>query len=98
MTDYLVRKYTEFPDMPSYLRGYAVVRGELDALEVPARIIAAEDDPMIPARDLERLPRLPNLRVTVSRYGGHCGFLNSLRGESWLAREVFEELLPASSP
>jgi len=92
MTDHLVRKYTEFPDMPSYLRGYAIVRGELDSLEVHARIIAAEVDPMIPARDLERLPRLPNLHVTVSRYGGHCGFLTSLRGESWLAREVFEEL------
>lgn len=92
MTDHLVRKYTEFPDMPSYLRGYGIVRGELASLEVPARIIAAEDDPMIPARDLRRLPRLPNLRVTVSRYGGHCGFLTSLGGESWLAREVLEEL------
>lgn len=92
MTDYLVRNYSEFPDLQSYLRGYAIVRGALDSLEVPARIIAARDDPMIPARDLERLPRLPNLRVTTSRFGGHCGFFTSLRGESWLAREVLAEL------
>jgi predicted alpha/beta-fold hydrolase len=92
MTDYLVRRHSEFPDLLSYLRGYAIVRGALDSLEVPARIIAAEDDPMIPARDLERLPRLPNLRVTTSRFGGHCGFVDSLRGESWLARAILAEL------
>lgn len=92
MTDYLVRRYTEFPDMDSYLRGYAIVRGALDSLEVPARVIAAADDPMIPSDDLARLPRLPNLNVTVSRHGGHCGFLLNLRGESWLAREVLAEL------
>lgn len=92
MTDHLVRKYTEYPDMVSYLHGYAIVRGALDSLEAPSRVIAAADDPMIPSRDFERLPRLPNLNVTVSRHGGHCGFLINLRGESWLAREVLAEL------
>jgi hypothetical protein len=88
MTDYLVRRHSEFPDLLSYLHGYAIVRGALDSLAVPSRIIAASDDPMIPSHDLERLPRLPNLRVTASRFGGHCGFVGSLRGESWLAREI----------
>jgi predicted alpha/beta-fold hydrolase len=92
MTDYLVRRHSEFPDLLSYLRGYAIVRGALESLEVPARVIASTDDPMIPARDLERLPRLPNLRVTAARFGGHCGFVDSLRGESWLAREILAEL------
>jgi predicted alpha/beta-fold hydrolase len=92
MTDYLVRRYSEFPDLLSYLHGYAIVRGALESLTVPARIIASQDDPMIPARDLERLPRLPNLRVTAYRHGGHCGFVDSLRGESWLAREILAAL------
>jgi len=92
MTDYLVRKHTEFPDLLGYLRGYAIVRGALETLETPARIIAALDDPMIPARDLKRLPRLPKLRITASRFGGHCGFVDSGRGDSWLAREVLAEL------
>lgn len=92
MTDELVRRHSEFPDLVSYLHGYSIVRGALDSLEVPARIIAAEDDPMIPARDLARLPRLPNLRVHRTRFGGHCGFFESLRGDGWLAREVLAEL------
>jgi len=92
MTDYLVRKYTDFPDMPSYLRGYAIVRGTLDELEVPSRIIAALDDPMIPARDLDRLPRNGALRITPTRFGGHCGFVDAAGRESWVAREVLKEL------
>lgn len=92
MTDYLVRKYSEFPDLRSYLHGYAITRGALDSLEVPARIIAAEDDPMIPATDLERLPRLPSLTVHRTRYGGHCGFSERLGGVSWIASQVLAEL------
>lgn len=92
MTDYMVRKYTDFPDMRSYLRGYAIVHGMLDSLEVPSRLIAALDDPMIPGRDLDRLPRNPMLRITPLRYGGHCGFVEGNKGTTWLAREVLSEL------
>lgn len=92
MTGYLVRKHTDFPDMLSYLRGYSIVRGALDGLGVPSRVIAAVDDPMIPATDLERLPRSSVLGVTATRFGGHCGFADRLRGESWLVRRVLEEL------
>ena len=92
MTDYLVRHYSEFPDLRTYLRGYALVHGSMESLEVPARIIAADDDPMIPVRDLERLPRLANLRITRTCFGGHCGFMPGVRGESWVAGEVLNEL------
>ncbi len=92
MTDYLVRRYTDFPDMRTYLRGYAIVRGALDTLEVPSRLIAAIDDPMIPARDLDRLPRGVPLRVTASRFGGHCGFFDGRAQGNWVAREVLREL------
>ena len=94
MTDYLVRKYSEFPDMRTYLHGYAITRGALDSLEVPARIIIAEDDPMIPSHDLARLPRLPNLTVHTTKHGGHCGFFERMGGISWIAGQVLAELEP----
>lgn len=94
MTDYLVRKYSEFPDMRTYLHGYAITRGALDSLEVPARIIIAEDDPMIPSNDLARLPRLPNLTVHTTKHGGHCGFFERMGGISWIAGQVLAELEP----
>jgi predicted alpha/beta-fold hydrolase len=92
MTDYMVRKYTDFPDLRAYLRGYAIVHGMLDSLEVPSRIIAALDDPMIPGHDLDRLPRNGILRITPLRHGGHCGFVDGQGGASWIAREVLNEL------
>jgi predicted alpha/beta-fold hydrolase len=92
MTEALVLKYSDFPDMTSYLRGYSIVRGALDTLAVPSTIIAARDDPMIPADDLDRLPALPNLHVVVTGYGGHCGFMDRLVGEGWLPNRVLEEL------
>ncbi len=78
MTDVLVRECTDFPDCASYLDGYAITGARLQTLRVPARILAADDDPIIPAADLVRLSPTPLLRVTRTAHGGHCGFLNGI--------------------
>jgi hypothetical protein len=92
MTDVLVRRYTDYPDLGRYLRGYAVTGDTLATLATPTRIIAAADDPIIPAADLGRLARAEALRMTVSSHGGHCGFVTRLNGTSWIAEEVLREL------
>jgi predicted alpha/beta-fold hydrolase len=96
MTERLVLKHSEFADLGSYLSGYALTRGALEGLAVPARILAAEDDPMIPAADLARLAPSPALTVSLTRYGGHCGYLKSLRGPSW-ADELVHATLAAAA-
>ncbi|HSQ69755.1 MAG TPA: hypothetical protein VLM41_06690, partial [Steroidobacteraceae bacterium] len=63
-------------------------------LAASTRIIASEDDPIIPAGDLARLARAPSLSITRTRYGGHCGYYSGGE-ESWLAREIIETLGPA---
>lgn len=88
MTEHLVLRHSDFPDLASYLRGYAITGEALAGLEVPARIVHALDDPIIPAADLERLAKSPALRIAVTAYGGHCGFLESLTGPSWIDRQV----------
>jgi len=35
---------------------------------------------------------LPALAITLTRFGGHCGFVDRLRGPSWIDREVLAEL------
>ncbi|MFO7277693.1 MAG: alpha/beta fold hydrolase [Pseudomonadota bacterium] len=92
MTAELVRRYTEFSCLEEYLDGYSIVGSRLARLEVPASIITALDDPIIPARDLERLARNPAINVTVTRYGGHCGFFENLARPGWAERRVLEEL------
>lgn len=92
MTERMVLKYTEFPDLASYLGGYAITGDALAGLQVPARIITAQDDPMILAHDLDRLARPPSLELTLTRHGGHCGYMDAVFGPSWIDREIVEDL------
>jgi uncharacterized protein len=88
MTERLVLRYSGYPDLMSYLGGYAIVGRALGTLAVPSRIIAALDDPIIPAADLARLAVTPALTITTAVRGGHCGFLDSFVRESWADRQV----------
>lgn len=84
MTEHFVNEYTDFPDLMTYLHGYAITEDRLEDLRVPAEIVMSRDDPVIPIADVERLPKSKNLRINVQEYGGHCGFLSNYRLESWL--------------
>jgi uncharacterized protein len=95
MTERLVLRYSGYPDLMSYLGGYAIVDAALAKLAVPSRIITALDDPIIPAGDLERLAATPALRITATARGGHCGFLDRLARESWADRQIAALLVPA---
>jgi hypothetical protein len=92
MTAELVRAHTDFPSLEAYLNGYAIVGERLATLAAPATILTSLDDPIIPARDLERLARSDRLRIIVTRHGGHCGFLRAVGEASWADRVVLREL------
>jgi hypothetical protein len=83
MTDALVRECTEFADSACYLDGYSITGARLQTLGVPARILMADDDPMIPAADQTRLAPTPCLRITRTLHGGHCGFLTGLLSSAY---------------
>ncbi len=91
MTAGLVRQCTEFASLEDYLDGYAITGPRLAALRVPASLLLADDDPMIPAADLARLARSPRLAVVRTRHGGHCGFVEHLSRPSYADRFVVEQ-------
>ena len=90
MTSFFVAGYTEYRDMGEYLSGYAVTGRALADLSVPTWLVNAGDDPVIPARDLDRLTRSGALSVLATRQGGHCGFLPSPFGDSWIDGRMAE--------
>lgn len=92
MTARMVAEHTGYADLDSYLRGYAITGPVLEPLAAPSRLITAADDPMIPAADLARIARPPSLAVTVTRHGGHCGFLDRLGSPSWIDRQILAEV------
>lgn len=88
LTDYLIRTHTDFSDTPTYLAGYRLTGDVLATLEVPTVILAAEDDPVIPAEDLDRLARPDALEVIRFPHGGHCGFFEHLGHPGWMERQL----------
>jgi predicted alpha/beta-fold hydrolase len=92
MTEVLVRDHTGFPGLSDYLEGYAITGSRLATLRAPAVILAALDDPIIPAADLPRLAPSQMLRVVTTQKGGHMGFIESPWRPSWAIDFVLEQM------
>jgi len=92
MTDYFVMQHTEYPDLHTYLSGYAISGDRLARLKVPATMLLADDDPVIPVTGLAHMNASDALQVVRSKYGGHCGFIEHFGSHSWLDRFVCEHL------
>ncbi len=88
MTRLLVERYTEYERVDDYFRGYSIDGDYLQALQLPATIITAKDDPIIPVGDFALLPDNPNLTIEVHDHGGHCGFIQNWALTSWLEQEL----------
>lgn len=83
MTDYFVTHHSEFPDLKSYLDGYAITGDRLAGLKVPSDLLLADDDPVVPVATISRVARPPALVIHRTRWGGHCGYLEGARLRSW---------------
>jgi uncharacterized protein len=92
MNDYFVPALTEFKQPLDYFMGYALAGDTLANLRVPAHIIAAADDPVIDVRHLDALARPDCLTIEVTDHGGHCGFIENWRMQSWIGRRIAEVL------
>lgn len=96
MTKYFVNKYTKYPDIDTYLNGYAITGDRLKDLTVPSSIIISKDDPVIPYKDLTDIADSNNINIIDVPFGGHCGFVKNYSFESW-ADEKMLEIIQKSS-
>jgi predicted alpha/beta-fold hydrolase len=93
MTEILISKYSEYPDIDTYFSDYQFSFEKLKEVKTPTIILTAEDDPVIPIigfKDLKNANQDVEIRVT--QYGGHVGFIEGLNGESWLDK-ILPQLL-----
>ena len=84
MTEYFVLRYTEYDDLATYLRGYAITGDYLAQLSVPSLMLLADDDPVIPIAGVADLRASPALSMYRTQHGGHCGFIEDYSLSSWL--------------
>ncbi|HUW52486.1 MAG TPA: alpha/beta fold hydrolase [Rhodanobacter sp.] len=75
LTEAMVLRHTDFKTLQQYLDGYSVAGNALLAMQIPATILTARDDPVIPIAAFEKLELRPNVELDIASYGGHCGFI-----------------------
>ena len=92
-----IPRYTPYGTVEEYFAAYALLGNRLASLAMPATIVAAEDDPIIPIEDFERIDPIDNLRIERHRYGGHCGFLENLAARSWIEDRILRSLREATA-
>jgi predicted alpha/beta-fold hydrolase len=83
-----------FRDADDYYRRASAI-AVVDRIQVPTLIVSAKDDPFIPAAPLEdpAVAGNPHIRVVLTRWGGHCGFIERKGGSAdgdryWAEREA----------
>jgi predicted alpha/beta-fold hydrolase len=92
LTQWMVERHTEFGTLDRYFEGYSIAGDRLAALRVPASILMAADDPVIPLDSFHALRLPPGADLEIAEHGGHCGFLENWRGDGFAERWVAERL------
>ena len=101
LTRALVLRHTDFESLEAYLDGYSIAGDRLRRLDVPATILTAADDPVIPVADFRALQLPPTVELDIAAHGGHCGFildasLRSFTGD-YIAQRMLRHLAPDGS-
>ena len=95
LTDWLVRRHTTFESLEAYFEGYSIGGARLAGLQVPADILMAEDDPVIPFATF-RDWQLPDIaKLEIAPWGGHCCFIENAACDGFAERWVAERLTAA---
>ncbi len=95
LTGWLVDRHTEFASLQDYFEGYSIAGPKLAGLQVPADILMAADDPVIPFSTFGDWQLPAHARLQIARWGGHCGFIESLSGDGFSERWVAQQLQAA---
>ncbi|MGH8042184.1 MAG: YheT family hydrolase [Rudaea sp.] len=92
LTRNLVERHTQFGTLENYLDGYSIAGDKLAALTIPASILTAADDPVIPVVDFHALKLSPSTELTIVPHGGHCGFIRDFSLRSWAEDFILAQL------
>jgi predicted alpha/beta-fold hydrolase len=98
MTRGLVENLTEFATLEDYLEGYSVAGERLAQLEVPVTILTSADDPVIPVEHFHELMLPETAELVITENGGHCGFIEDWRLNSWVSRLMVDRFSNLNKP
>jgi len=97
LTARMVESYTDYDHIDKYLRGYSIAGDALAQMTVPATIVTATDDPVIPISDYHALALPSGVELILTDHGGHCGFIENWRLTSWIEELMVSRLSAATA-
>jgi hypothetical protein len=92
LTRDMVLRHTDFGTLENYLDGYSIASETLADLRIPATILTAADDPVIPIAEFHELKLARDTELVIVLHGGHCGFIRDMSLRSWAEDFVAEHL------
>ena len=98
MSEQLIERYSKFKSLADYFEAYTLTGERLQTLHVPATIITAQDDPIVPVEDFGGLRLNAKSELIIHRYGGHSGFIENLTLTAWHERKLPSVLHGSSYP
>jgi predicted alpha/beta-fold hydrolase len=95
LTQWMVERHTTFETLDRYFDGYSIAGDRLATLRVPASILMAADDPVIPIAAFHALSLPETVHLEIAAHGGHCGFIENWHCDGFAERWVAERLAAA---
>lgn len=92
LTAWLAQRHAGFARIEDYFDAYSVAGPRIAGLQVPASVLMAADDPVIPLSSFDGWALPAHSRLLISRWGGHCGFIENHHGDGWAERWVCSQL------
>lgn len=89
---WLAERHTGFESLEAYFDGYSIAGDRLADLRVPANILMAQDDPVIPYEDFPHWHLPGNAQLEIATWGGHCGFIENAAGDGFAERWLADRL------
>ncbi len=79
ITESLLRKFSDFSGAKDYFGRYTLVKGWLEEISIPVAIVMSMDDPFISLDDYFSMASSDNVRCSIQKNGGHCGYIDSAK-------------------
>ena len=96
ITRLFAERHTPFGAVDAYFQAYTVRPEDLIDADGRFAVITAQDDPVVPFQDFQLLERQDSVRFIAPLHGGHCGFVENWRLNSWADQRVIELIAPLS--
>jgi predicted alpha/beta-fold hydrolase len=94
LTRDVIFPHSGFTTLHDFFNSYSLTGERLSQLRVPVSILAAADDPVVPATEFRQLSLPVHSHLEISTWGGHCGFIvdSSLAGfaERWVSARLLK--------